>query len=273
VNAFDLATCLDEIEARNSDNVTRTESYLQLYAYTRTHGPDLPWVLMAHLVSRNTGYLFSDLASRIERRRAAGDDVSADAMEDLALLLERGNRVIFDDAWRHVVAHVRRREGLPVAPAQTTRFMHDAWQRYEREGGERRLVLDLVFNEQNVIERRVVHHERFATGLRLVQLIEMSGREKPIHFPDVGVALPEIVVGGFADLYKRIETGRRIFDEVVDPHRDALFAWAREHPHTGSRAAYGDKPTPTVRESWPVDRFLRRYAQIHAPLEDDPQFP
>jgi hypothetical protein len=273
VHAFDLSTAGDELEARNADNLTRTESYLRLYGYTRERGPDLPWVLMAHLVSRNTGYLLSDLATRIDERRRAGDDVSANAMEDLALLLERGNRVIFEDAWRHVIAHVRRREGSNTEHAPTTRFMDEAWRRYERDGGERRLVLDLVFNEQNVIERRVVHNERFATGMRLVQLIEMSGREKPIHFPDIGVPLPEIRVGGFGELAKRIEAGRRIFDEVVGPHREALFEWACAHPHTGSRSAYGGKFTPTIGESWPPRRFRERYEGIHAPLEDDPLFP
>jgi hypothetical protein len=259
---------LEDLEERNTDNISRTASYLELYAYAR----DLPWVLMAHLVSRNTGYLFGDLATRIEQRRKKGDDVSADAMETLALLLERGNRVIFDDAWRHVIAHLRRREGLPpIAGTETTEFMMAAWARYEREGGERQLVLDLVHNEQNVIERRVVHHERFAPGLRFLQLIEMSGREGPLHFP--GEGLPEIRVGGFAELTLRIEAGRRIFDEVVGPHRDALFEWAITHEHTGSRAAYGGPETPCVRDAWPPSRFLARDPGIHAPLEDDPLFP
>jgi hypothetical protein len=258
---------LEDLEARNRDNITRTASYLELYAYAR----DLPWVLMAHLVSRNTGYLFGDLATRIEQRRKKGDDASADAMETLALLLERGNRVIFDDAWRHVIGHLRRRQGLPaIAGTETTQFMTAAWARYERDGGERQLVLDLVHNEQNVIERRVVHNERFAPGLRFLQLIEMSGREGPLHFPNV---LTEIRVGGFAELNLRIEAGRRIFDEVVGPHRDALFAWAMEHEHTGSRAAYGGPETPRVRDAWPPSRFVARDAAIHAPLEADPLFP
>lgn len=263
---------LEDLEARNADNISRTASYLELYGFTRERGPDLPWVLMAHLVSRNTGYLFGDLATRIEQRRSKGDDASAEAMETLGLLLERGNRVIFDDAWRHVIAYLRRARGLPALPnTGTTAFMTSAWARYEREGGERQLVLDLVHNEQNVIERRVVHNERFAPGLRFLQLIEMSGREQPLHFP--GEGLSAIRVGGFAELGLRIEAGRRIFDEVVGPHRDALYAWALEHEHTGSRAAYGGPETPRVRAAWPPSRFLARDPQIHAPLEHDPLFP
>lgn len=265
---------VDDIAERNRDNVTRTASYLELYAWTRENGPDLPWVLMAHLVSRNTGYFLCELAQRSEDRRKKGDDASADAMISLALLLERGNHVIFNDAWRHVIAHLRRREGLPPLPdTGTTRFMESAWARFEREGGERHIVLDLVHNEQNVIERRVVHNERFAPGLRVLQFIEMSGRERPLHFPNVSDPMPEIRVGGFAELAKRIAAGRRIFDEVVGPHRDALFAWATEHPHTGSRAVTGGPAEPTIRDAWPVHRFVEADADIHAALEDDPLFP
>jgi len=264
---------LDDIDARNGDNVTRTASYLELYAWTRENGPDLPWILMAHLVSRNTGYFLCELAERSETRRRKGDDASADAMVSLALLLERGNHIIFNDAWRHVIAHLRRRAGLASLPdSGTTQFMERAWERYERDGGERQLVLDLVHNEQNVIERRVVHHERFAPGLRVLQFIEMSGRERPLHFPSVRDPVPEIRVGGFAEIARRIEAGRRIFDEVVGPHRDALFAWATEHPHTGSRAVTGGPDSPTIREAWPVHRFVERDALIHAPLGDDPLF-
>jgi hypothetical protein len=262
---------LDDIDLRNRDNVTRTESYRELYAFTRANGPDLPWILMAHLVSRNTGYFLCELAERSAGRRAKGDDASADAMESLAMLLERGNHVIFNDAWRHVIAHLRRRAGMaPIEGTGTTAFMERAWQRYEREGGERQLVLDLVHNEQNVIERRVVHNERFAPGLRVLQFIEMSGRERPLHFPG---DYADIRVGGFGELEKRIEAGRRIFDEVVGPHRDALFAWASANPHVGSRAVTGGPATPTVHDAWPVDRLRARDAEIHAPLEDDPLFP
>lgn len=264
---------LDDLETRNADNITRTQSYLELYAFTRTHGPELPWLLMAHLVSRNTGYLLGDLAARIEGRRKKGDEVSADAMTALVLLLERGNHVIFDDAWRHVIGHLRRVRGLSPLPEEASSvFMRDAWARYEREGGERQLVLDLVHNEQNVIERRVVHNERFGPGLRFLQLIELSGREGPLHFPNVA-ELPEIRVGGFAELARRIDAGKRIFDGVVGPHRDALFAWSMEHPHTGSRAAYGDPETPRVRDVWPPAALRARDAAIHSPLESDPLFP
>ena len=55
-----LERWLDELDERNTDNVSRTESYLALYQALRADGVELPWILMAHLVSRNAGYLMSD---------------------------------------------------------------------------------------------------------------------------------------------------------------------------------------------------------------------
>lgn len=266
-----LGKWLDELDERNADNVARTDSYLELYAWTRQNGPDQPWVLMAHLVSRNAGYLMSDLARMLDGPQGA-DPATAEAMRSLFLLLERANWLIFHDAWHHLLHALAGRRGELTGP-RTPRFMIDAWARHEGFGDERGLVLDLVHNEQNLIERRAVHHPHLAAGARLLGLIEMSGREKPLHFaiPDA----PAITVGGFAKLERRIDAGRRIFDEVVADRgrRDALYEWARAHPHTGSRAIYGGKPGPTVREAWPVDRVRGLWGGVHGPMEPDDLYP
>src|SRR5688572_31168341 len=116
-----LDRLLEELPERNRDNVARTASYLELYAYTVANPPDLPWLLMAHLVSRNAGYWMSDLAARIERKPE-----EAAALENLFLLLERANHLIFYDAWYHVLQHLIGAEIGERAP----RFMRDAWARY-----------------------------------------------------------------------------------------------------------------------------------------------
>jgi Protein of unknown function (DUF2515) len=268
-----LAAWLDELDERNTDNVTRTESYLELYAWTVAGGRELPWVLMAHLVSRNAGYLMSDLARSLDGK-AGADPALAGAMKSLMTLLERANFLIFHDAWHHVLHHLLGRTDELSSP-RTPRFMIDAWGRHGRNGcaDERPLVLDLVHNEQHLIERRAVHHARLAPGLRLLEMIEMSGREKPLHFPIE--AAPAITVGGFAQVDRRIAAGARIFDEVVADRsrRSALLGWARTHPHTGTRAVYGGKPGPTIRAAWPVSRLRTMWNDIHAPMEPDPLYP
>jgi len=266
----DPRALLAELDARNRDNVSRTESYLELYAFTRTTAVELPWVLMAHLVSRNSGYLMTDLARKIPRAAQAGDETLAGAMRTLFLLLERGNFLIFWDAWHHVCSFLAE---APIEPPRTPRFMCEAWRRYDESREERRLVLDLVHNEQNLIERRAVHHPELYAGRMLLDLIEASGRDRPLVFPIADA--PEIRVGGFSRIERRIETGRRIFDEVLGDRarRDLMFEWAMAHPHTGSREVYGGPAGPTLREAWPIETVHALWAPIHAPPEPDPDYP
>jgi hypothetical protein len=281
---------LEEKQARNVDNVTRTESYLELYAHTRGQGRELPWLFMAHMVSRHAGYLMSDLGRTLADERTPKTEMVVSVIENVMALLERANFLIFADAWTHVLLHLL---GRRAEPADTPQFMRAAWLRYETaslRGAaidrtlERALVMDLVHNEQHFIERRVVNHPSFAAGLATIELIEREGREKPIHFP---VTTHEIRVAGFADLTRRITAGARIFDEVLADRarRDQIYVWARAHAHTGARTVYGGKPGPSVREAWPVERVRRLLAgpdtggesggafDLHAPAEPDPTYP
>ena len=117
-----LDRLLGEIDERNRDNVARTASYLELYAITRNEGRELPWLFMAHLVSRNAGYLMSDLARAIDR-----DDgvFSREALEEMFAFLERANFLIFHDAWRHMIVHL-----LGGAhDERTPRYMREAYAR------------------------------------------------------------------------------------------------------------------------------------------------
>jgi hypothetical protein len=261
---------LDELPERNADNVTRTASYLELYALARAAGRELPWVLMAHLVSRNSGYLMSDLAVAIER---GNTPFSREALTEMFLFLERPNFVIFHDAFWHVAHHLL---GRPMQEGRVPRFVRRAWRRYEEAAAspevERALVFDLVENEQNLIERRTVHAPRFERARAMTRFFDATGGERPIVLP---VTRAEIVVGGFLELEKRIATGQRIFDEALaDPvQREAIFEWTMARPHTGSRAAYGAKATPPIREAWPRERVRALWPDVHADPEPDPFWP
>lgn len=261
-----LTDFLDTLDERNRDNVARTESYLELYRYTVDHPPALPWVLMAHLVSRNAGYWMTSLARRIERRPE-----QAPALENLFLLLERANFLIFHDAWFHCVTYLRDGpEGLP--PGRVTAYVREAWTRFAKEPDERRLVVDLVVNEQNFIEHRVVRAERFALAMSMIDVIEASGRERPIALPDTDAA---ITVGGFRELDRRIRTGERIFDEALADRarRDRIAAWAEAHPHTGDAAVAGQEATHELRDAWPVARVRSLDETIHDAPVSDPHWP
>jgi len=268
-----LLRMLDEKETRNQDNVSRTESYLELYALCRAYGVELPWVLMAHLVSRNAGYLMTDLA--LDR---AASFFTREALDELFLFLERANFLIFDDAWSHVVHHALGR--APAPGDRTPRFIREAWCRYETASSlgitpslERALVVDLVTNEQNLIESRVVHNPRFARARAMIAFFEQVDAGGSVVLP---LTRARIRVSAFAELDQRIEAGRRIFDEVLAEKaaREAIFAWAVAHPHTGSRAAYRRGADPkTLREVWPSAHLRELWSGVHAPQELDPTWP
>ncbi len=251
-------------------------SYLELYAFARERGVELPWIFMAHLVSRNAGYLMTDLG-------AALDDPSnvftRESTEELFALLERANFLIFHDAWFHVLHHLLGRTG--ELGDETPRFIRERWRAYEEAAAagvspelERSLVMDLVTNEQNLIEHRVVHHPRFPRARAMIAFFEGVGREAPIVLPETDA---RITVGAFARIERRVEAVRRIFDEVLAERatRERLFRWAMEHPHTGSRVVYTSRPRhdQTLRAAWPTARVRELFAFIHEPPEKDPRWP
>jgi hypothetical protein len=257
---------LGELDARNVDNAARTNAYLELYALTRTGPVELPWLLMAHVVSRNAGYLMSDLSTAIERQNTV---FSRAALEEMFLFLERSNYLIFWDAWHHVLLHLLGRSH--ELDDRTPAFIRGAWDRYERDaaggvsaGLERRIVLELVQNEQELLERHVIHHPRFPQSRAMTTFFEAARAERPMVLP---VSDAKITVGGFLLLDRRIAAGRRIFDEVIGPRgaRDAIFAWVRERPHTGSREVAGGKPTPPIADAWPIKRVRGLWPEVHTP--------
>lgn len=277
---MDLEHAAAELDVRNVDNVARTESYLELYAFSRASGTDLPWLLMAHLVSRNAGYMMTDLALAIDRTRDAQLRAS---MTTLFVMLERANYLIFHDAWHHVCAHLMGRTRTLSSP-RTPVFMCEAWQRYEAARDlrgitpdlERGLVMDLVHNEQHLIEQRVVQRRALRDGLDLLRIAELFGLDRPLILPWPGDhrAAPRIRVGRFASLPRRIATGQQLFDLALADRasREQMFAWALRHPHTGSRAVYGGRVGPTLREVWPLERVRSLAPSPHAAPEDDPDY-
>jgi hypothetical protein len=198
---------------------------------------------------------------------------SQGALVELFLFLERANFLIFYDAWHHVLLHLLGRSH-EADPARVPRFVRDAWTRYEASErasaiAERQLVCDLVTNEQNFIERRVASNARFSRAAAMIAFFESLGHEAPIFVPDKSYSTK---VGGFASLERRVATGWRIFDERLAPRdgRDRLFAWSMAHPHTGSRATYGGRKTPPLREAWPLATVQSAWRDVHAPAEHDP---
>jgi hypothetical protein len=113
-----LRACFDrhllDRDAHNRDNLTRTAWYLD---YASAH-PEVPWAMLAHLVSRNAGYQISDLITYIEVAQVApalipvvgGVPALSGAALQIALhevirFLETGNFLIFYDIYPQLIAY------------------------------------------------------------------------------------------------------------------------------------------------------------------------
>lgn len=264
-----LERLLGELDERNHDNVARTDSYLELYSMTCERGADFPWLLLAHLVSRNAGYMMTAVARSIDDERRG---FSIEALEQLFLFLERANYLIFYDAWHHVLMHLLGRT-CELQPPRVSSHMCAAYQRHgaavESAEAERALVVDLVTNEQNLIEHRVVHHARFEAALALVTFFEAVGADRSLVF---GETDSQVRVRRFERLERRIDAGMRMFDTMLADRskRRTLHRWATGHPHTGSRSDYGGRTGPPLRDVWPRERVRALDATIHAAPAPDP---
>lgn len=183
---------LRERRSQNRNNLTRSDYYL---AFWRDH-PEIPWALMANLVSRNAGYQMSDLERyyqlapvlvltvRIDPRLA----LSAPALQALCVTtfayLETGNFLILRDVLpvletyrfaRQFPEHRSELLGMlrerafdadPFVVDELERFIDQAsqasWFANWRDdpaqlAAIRRFTFALVSNEQNQIEDRLVN--------------------------------------------------------------------------------------------------------------------
>lgn len=177
----------------NLNNITRTNYYLQFWqAY-----PEIPWALLAHLVSRNAGYQMSDIARYKEQTilaMAAANVYPAlptSSIDGVALgltaasfaLLEEGNFLIFRDIYPQLEAYALAKQNPPVfdvifdALAQDSanfdidQFAVDQWKEFFNAAQGSAFFLPnwwessqvqqhsfaLICNEQNQIEDRLVN--------------------------------------------------------------------------------------------------------------------
>jgi hypothetical protein len=176
----------------NQNNLNRTDYY---YRYWHLH-PEVPWALMANLVSRNAGYQMTDL-SRYEQwialnpsqlllhpaTRAVITGLSSAHIRCLFVLLEAGNFLIFRDVYPQLQAYAWAKrfpeqadtvfERLLRAPFNTDPFIVEEWRSFFQQARAhnwldawlndpaqrslvRRMSYSLVINEQNQIEDRLV---------------------------------------------------------------------------------------------------------------------
>lgn len=294
-----------KIKRNNVNNLWRTDYY---HMYWMQH-PDVLWALLAHLVSRNAGYLMSDLrrcwwlSQELKLKPPVLDplvEVFALHVKPIFSLLETANYLIFRDACPQLEIYEYARQypehsdelfqmladdfGVDPWMVERWRVYFDlactSFQDWGRDRLARQAVwehtMSLVVNEQNQIEDRLLHdpEHRYlgafqVTAKWLLDLFDAAGFLR-LCFPMMPEAhtvrrenLRVYRVHGFADLAKRIETGRNLAAGLflTDGRKcNRLLTWVRLHRwHHGTRCDYNGEdysldpvsPTPFSRKYSP----------------------
>jgi Protein of unknown function (DUF2515) len=230
----------------NDTNPERTDYY---YDYWKAN-PEIPWSLLASLVSRNAGYQMSDLARNIAKVAFAplilppgmgrpAVSLGIRVLQSLWAFLEVGNFLIFRDvspaleAWKHAKLHPEHADKI-FDLLDHPDFDADPWILAEWKGlfakrgsltaaDIQRHTFALISNEQNQIEDRLVKGAASYLG-------PISGitNEITTWYNRLGLTIlcfPEATsptnptpqhlllytVGNFASLDARINVGRDLF--------------------------------------------------------------
>ncbi len=242
----------------NRDNISRTNAYFQYFQ----HHPDVLWSFLAHMVSRNAGWNMCDLEGPALSRLVDGDK-----RRKLFFTYERANWLIFQDAYPQLlIYHYSTRLGKPMFHLlkyfHISSFMETEWNRYWRNKDKERLLISLIINEQNVIQRPVIEHPFFKKHVFDTALFFLQDwlHFSCVLFPTLEGRLFGASVNGFKSVSKRIDLGKRLADILF--HEDIfpfIFRFAKKISHTGSREDYErflqqnyKSDTPPLRRIYPV---------------------
>lgn len=262
-----IIDCIEtEIYNHNIDNISRTKAYFDYY---EVH-PDICWSFLAHMVSRNAGWNMCDLEGNWfpkiinERKRYR-----------FFLTYERANWLIFQDAYPQLLLyHYSTKMGKPMFHLlkyfHVSRFMEKEWNSYWNHKDSKRLMISLITNEQNIIQRPVIEHPLYRRRVFQSPLYSFQDwlHFSSVLFPTLDGELYGASVNGFRSVHKRIDLGKRLASILFSQELYLRFyEFARETVHTGSRHDYEQyfcpvpvKNTPNLRAVYPIinhtiDRF------------------
>ncbi|MGV2940871.1 DUF2515 domain-containing protein [Mesobacillus sp. LC4] len=224
----------------NGNNITRTKAYLDFYL----KHPEIHWAFLAHMVSRNGGWSMTDLKAELLKRL-----LSKGEKESYFLVLERGNWLIFQDAYPQLLLYeesLKRKEPLfsLLSHLNVSFFMEAIWDHFWKSSNPSLLTIGLIINEQHYIENRIIRDQKYIKEVFNTLEFELQDvlSFNQILFPynDYGVIkLAGQTVNQFESLRERIQLGKRLYAVLFDDELlKKVEEWARLHPHTGSRKDY-----------------------------------
>lgn len=221
----------------NMDNISRTNAYFTYYLQHQ----DIQWAFLASMVSRNAGWNMCDLESDIFLGL-----LSSRFRSRLFLTYERANWLIFQDAYPQLLLyHYSTKIGRPLFHLlrnfHVSSFMEKEWLFYWNHQNKQRLMISLIINEQNVIQRPVIEYGVYRDKVFGSFLFSLQDwfHFSVVLFPTCNGILYGSSVLGFKAVNNRIELGKRLATILFSPilYKDFLH-FAKKTAHTGSRQDY-----------------------------------
>lgn len=242
----------------NTDNISRTEAYLKFY---QRH-PEIRWSFLAHMVSRNAGWNMCDLEGKWFPKV-----VKKQKRESFFHTYEKANWLIFHDAFPQLLLyHYSTKKKAPMFHLlkhfHVSSFMEKEWLYFWHKKDMNRLMIALIINEQNVIQKPVIDHPILKERVFKSPLFQLQDwfHFTSVLFPTMDGRLYGASVSGFRSVDKRIDLGKRLATILF--HKDLyqlFYQFAINTIHTGSRYDYEQyifpergRETPFLRMVYPV---------------------
>jgi hypothetical protein len=248
----------------NVNNVTRTQAYFDFFI----QHPEIHWALLGHMVSRNGGWLMTDLKGDLLTRL-----LSEKVQQNFFLFLERGNWLIFQDVYPQFLLYkqslkINKNLFYLLPYLDVSIFMETIWNYFWEHGDCYLLAIATVINEQSYLEKRVIQNHHFkktvlnTIGFKLYDFLRFNHIIFPFYMN--GKAEKPNLIGEtlqhFASLHERIMLGKRLYSLLFhqEPTLQGVLLWANNRSHTGSRKDYWDHLFHHVNEMLPGSIYRRR---------------
>ncbi|PYZ98379.1 hypothetical protein CR205_07235 [Alteribacter lacisalsi] len=226
-----------EIESENYDNISRTEFYQKYYK----RNPEIRWSYLASMVSRNAGWAMTDLKSR------PFCELLQDSLRmRLFQTYERANWMIFSDACAQLLIYEwSKKEGAPyfhlLPQFGVSNWITEKWLQFWQRKDEEELLVALIVNEQNLIEKPVIknHFDRHSVFGSSAYKLQDRLHFSTVLFPDTKGNLFGCSVHDFTKTKKRISLGRKLAWILFEsPEKEDIMHFHDTVTPTGSRRDY-----------------------------------
>ncbi|WP_010095844.1 DUF2515 family protein [Ornithinibacillus scapharcae] len=228
---------INKTNKHNIDNISRTIAYQQFYLKY----PEIKWALLASVVSRNAGWNMTDL-----HLPAYKNMLGEAERKQLFMTYERANWLIFSDAYPQLLVYeLSTKNGKPLyhllQDFHVSSFMIREWENFHQFKDTLRLMIALIINEQNLIQRPVISQPFFKREvfLSIPYILQNTLMLNAVILPTKENGLYGAFVHGFTTVANRIDLGKSLASQLFHPEiYNHIMNFLLGVEHTGSRYDY-----------------------------------